>query len=68
MIADLRVARLFDGYRGAKPASRAALAQILVDVSHMAMALGSRLAEMDINPVFVDETKAIAADALLILR
>jgi acetate---CoA ligase (ADP-forming) len=68
MIADLRAARLFDGYRGARPASRAALAQILVDVSHMAMALGSRLAEMDINPVFVDETKAIAADALLILR
>ncbi|MEZ5850602.1 MAG: acetate--CoA ligase family protein [Hyphomicrobiaceae bacterium] len=70
MIAELRGAKLFDGYRGKPAADKAALAQTLVDVSVMAAALGSRLKEMDINPIFVREQgKGLAAaDALVVLK
>jgi acetyltransferase len=70
MIAELRGARLFDGYRGKAPADKEALAQTLVAVGQMATALGPRLKELDINPVFVGAEGAgvVAADALLILK
>ena len=68
MIAELKGARLFAGYRGAPAANAEALAEMLVQVSLMADALKDRLAEMDINPVFVGSEKAVAADALLVLK
>ena len=69
MIDELKGARLFDGYRGSPPRDREALAVLLVRVSVLAAALGSRLGEMDINPVFVRERGqgAVAADALIVL-
>ncbi len=70
MIAELKGARLFDGYRGTKPTDRQALAQLLVTVSQMAMTLCDRIAEMDLNPVFVGPFGAgvVVADALVVLR
>jgi acetate---CoA ligase (ADP-forming) len=70
MIAELRGAKLFDGYRGAPPADKEALARTLVDVSRMAAALGGRLKEMDINPLFVGPAGkgVVAADALIVLK
>jgi acyl-CoA synthetase (NDP forming) len=70
MIGDLRGAKLLDGYRGKPPADKAALAATLVAVSKMAAALGSRLQELDINPVFVgpEGQGVVAADALLLLK
>jgi len=70
MIAELRGAKLFDGYRGSPPADRQALAAMLVEVSRMAAALGDRLKEMDINPVFVkpEGQGCVAADALIVLK
>jgi acetyltransferase len=70
MIAELRAARLFDGYRGKPAADREALAATLVEVSRMAAALGPRLKEMDINPVFVggEGQGVVAADALIVLK
>jgi acyl-CoA synthetase (NDP forming) len=70
MIGDLRGAKLLDGYRGQPPADKAALATTLVAVSKMAAALGSRLQELDINPVFVgpEGQGVVAADALLLLK
>src|SRR6185295_17010055 len=53
MIAELRGAALFDGYRGKPAANKDALALTLVAVSQMAAALAPCLREMDINPVFV---------------
>ena len=53
MIAELRAAKLFDGYRGKPAADKEALARALVAVSQMAAALAPRLKELDINPVFV---------------
>jgi len=70
MIADLRGTKLFDGYRGSPPADKEALAEMLVAVSKMAAALGDRVKEMDINPVFVAATGegCAAADALIVLK
>ena len=41
---------------------------MLVQVSGMAYAMKDRLAEMDINPVFVGQKGAVAADALVVLK
>jgi len=70
MIAELRAAKLFDGYRGQPPADKEALAKTLVAVSTMATALAPRLRELDINPVFVGPAASgvIAADALIVLK
>ena len=70
MIADLRGAKLFDGYRGQPARDREALARTLVAVSQMAAALAPRLKEMDINPVFVGPAGQglLAADALIVLK
>ncbi len=69
MIEALRSAPLLKGYRGAPPADVEALAGLLVSVSSLAMTLGERLAELDINPVFVrpEGQGVVAADALLVL-
>jgi acetate---CoA ligase (ADP-forming) len=68
MIAELRAARLFDGYRGKPAADKEALAKALVATSQMATALAPRLKELDINPVFVGERGVAAADALVVLK
>ena len=68
MIAELRGARLFEGYRGGQPGDIEALARLLVAVSRMAKALEDRIAEIDINPVFVKQSGALAADALVVLK
>ncbi len=70
MIAELRAAKLFEGYRGKPAADKEALAQALVAVSGMAVALAPRLKELDINPVFVRPAGqgVVAADALVVLK
>jgi len=68
MIAELRGAKLFDGYRGKPAADKEALARTLVAASQMAAALAPRLKELDINPVFVGPAGVAAADALVVLK
>jgi acetyltransferase len=70
MIGELRGAALFDGWRGGPKLDAPALARLLVDISIAAMALGPRLAEIDLNPVFVRPLGegVIAADALVALK
>ncbi len=68
MIADLRGAKLFDGFRGKPAGDKEALAKALVAASQMAAALAPRLKEADINPVFVGPDGVMAADALVVLK
>ena len=68
MIAELRGAKLFDGYRGKPAGDKEALAKALVAASQMAAALAPRLKEVDINPVFVGPDGVVAADALVVLK
>ena len=70
MIAEVKGARLLQGFRGRPAGDVEALADTLVRVSHLAMHFEGRLAELDINPLMVlpagQGVKAV--DALVVLR
>jgi len=70
MIAEVKGARLLQGFRGRPAADLAALADTLVRVSHLAMHLEGHLAELDINPLMVlpSGQGVKAVDALVVLR
>lgn len=53
MIHDLKTWPLLDGYRGRPKADVGALANAIVAFSAMTAAMGARLAEAEINPIFV---------------
>lgn len=67
MLAGSRLSRLLAGYRGRPPADEAALLATLLKVSQMACDL-AWLAELDINPLLVDEHGVLALDARVRLR
>ena len=70
MIAEVKGARLLQGFRGRPAADVDALADTLVRVSYLAMHLEGRLAELDINPLMVLPAGqgVKAADALVVLH
>jgi acetyltransferase len=70
MIAEVKGSRLLGGFRGKPAADVDALADTLVKVSHLAVHLEGKLAELDINPVMVlPAGQGIkAADALMVLQ
>lgn len=65
-IADIRAARLLDGFRGSAPVDKAALEDILLKVSDF-VAATPEVAEMDLNPIFAYPDGAVAVDARVIL-
>lgn len=62
LVSRTRVAHLLEGFRDHPPARLDALYDVLVAVSQMLADL-PQLAELDINPLWVDEDGAIALDA-----
>jgi acetyltransferase len=70
MIAEVKGARLLQGFRGRPPADLKALEDTLVRVSHLAMHLEEYLAELDINPLLVRPSGqgVKAVDALVVFR
>ncbi len=50
MLTELRISRLFDGYRGAPPGDRDALIRLIMRISALAEAV-PELSELDLNPV-----------------
>jgi acetate---CoA ligase (ADP-forming) len=70
MITEVKGARLLQGFRGGPKADVEALADSLVRVSHLAMHLQGRLAELDINPLMVLPAGqgVRALDALIVFR
>jgi acyl-CoA synthetase (NDP forming) len=62
MIGELRGARLLRGYRGAAPADVVALRDLLLRISALVTACPD-IQEMDLNPVKVLPSGAIAVDA-----
>ncbi len=70
MLDELRGARLLAPFRGRGPLDRGAFAETIVRFGQMAAALGERLEEADINPVFVLSKGGgcLAADALFVLK
>lgn len=63
LLEGLRVWPLLKGARGRPPADVAALVDALVRVSWLAHTLGSRLAELDVNPLLVQPQGVVALDA-----
>jgi len=70
MIAEIKGARLLTGYRGQPALDAAALADTLARVSCLIADHADRIAEIDINPLFVRSAGqgVVAADALIVTR
>ena len=66
LIERARVADTLGDWRGATPVDREALEQVLLRVSEMVCEL-PQLREMDINPIIVDESGAVAVDARIVV-
>jgi acyl-CoA synthetase (NDP forming) len=61
LVTSLRTYRLLDGWRGASKADVPALEEMLLRVSLLVEA-HPEIAELDLNPVIVSETGAVAVD------
>ncbi len=70
MIGEVKGSKLLQGFRGKPAADVEALADTLVRVSHLAVHLEGKLAELDINPLMVMPAGqgVKAADALMVLQ
>ena len=66
LIERARVAETLVEWRGASAVDMQALEQVLLRVSEMVCEL-PQLREMDINPIIVDESGAIAVDARIVI-
>ncbi len=67
LIQRARVSDILGDWRGAPPINMDALEQVLLRVSEMVCEL-PQLREMDINPIIVDETGAVAVDARIVVE
>lgn len=67
MLDELRGKAVLDGPRGRPAVDRAAVARLIVGVADLALARPD-IAEIDLNPVIVGPTGALAVDALLVLQ
>jgi acyl-CoA synthetase (NDP forming) len=68
MLSSLKVNRLLKGVRGNNPSNRQALIEAIVSLSAFACEFKQEIAEVDINPVLVNESEAVAVDALILLK
>ncbi|HEX6312207.1 MAG TPA: acetate--CoA ligase family protein, partial [Acidimicrobiia bacterium] len=67
MLRELRGFPLLEGVRGAPPADRRALVDVIMQVQRLALDLADDITELDVNPLVVlpDGEGAIALDALV---
>jgi acyl-CoA synthetase (NDP forming) len=66
MIREIKGYPVLAGFRGQKPASIPALEELIVKVSRF-IEENPRVRELDLNPVFAYEDKAVAVDARVVL-
>jgi len=66
-INNLRVARLLHGYRGGKVASHDAILETIAKIIAL-MQSRKDIIEIEINPVMVDASQAVCADALITIH
>ena len=67
MTREIKGYPILEGYRGQPPASISALEELIVKVSQF-VEQNPQIKELDLNPIFAYEDKAIAADARIILE
>lgn len=68
MLRSLKAFPLLDGYRGKPKGDVEAATKAIAALSRAAMALGPDAQEIEINPIQVKESGAVAIDALLLTR
>ena len=68
LLSTLKIDALINGVRGQAAADRQALIDTMTKLAALAFELRDVIAEVDINPVIVNPTGAIAVDALLVLK
>ncbi|WP_199231579.1 acetate--CoA ligase family protein [Azospirillum sp. TSO35-2] len=66
MLDGIQAAEMLKGVRGGKPVDRAALADLIVNVSRLVDEV-PEIVELDLNPVFAREDGATAADVRVVL-
>ena len=67
MVAEIRSAKLLDGFRSSRPRDRKAITSLLLTVSEIIEAYPD-IHELDLNPVLVHEEGLSIADARIILK
>jgi acetyltransferase len=67
LIQNTHIAKMLSAFRNMAPANMAALEDVLMRVSEMVCEL-PMLKEMDINPLILDESGALAADARVMVE
>ena len=68
MLDELAGSKMLDGVRGAKPADRGALVDVIMKVQRLAMDLADEIGELDVNPLVVRPKGAVALDALIVRK
>lgn len=66
MIKEIRGYIILEGFRGQKPVNFKVLEDVLMNVSKLIWK-NKRIQELDINPLFINEKKAIAVDARIVV-
>lgn len=66
MIKEIRGYSILEGFRGQKPVNFKLLEDVLMNVSKLIWK-DKKIQEMDINPLFISEKKAIAVDARIVV-
>ena len=68
MIAQTKGAKLLAGARGRPAADVGALVDVIMKLQRLAVDHADRIAELDINPLVVSPSGAVALDALIVTR
>jgi acetyltransferase len=68
MLASLKGYKLLTGYRGGSPANIDQLVDTICRLSELAHDLQDVVEEVDVNPVIVSPSGAVAADALIVVK
>jgi acyl-CoA synthetase (NDP forming) len=68
MIDQTRLKKLLPGIRGQASVDRVALVDLVVRFSELAVVLGGEIAEIDLNPVIVNQSGCTIVDALVVAK